>query len=692
MIKQKKKQTKSNIGQEKTSNRKSSIKVRLIIIPLIVVLLGISAIGIVSYNSTKQSLLNEMKENGLSTSLDFIRRLEDNARSIELINSMIEDKIRTSANITKSNRDDLDNKFLVDLANESDIDEISYYNSNCEIVNSNISELIGLVVEEGHPVNDFMKSSDSELMEDIRQDSETGNFVKNGYLKDSDGYFIQVGISADRIQELTKSFEYQTILEEVGSRDEIAYITLVDKNLEVAGSSDVDLIGLSFDSDESIKSAVLDNEPAYQERYYEAKDIDVYDINYPAIINEENVGALSIGYSMTGVKSAIKRNLVTVIISGLLVFLILGLILFRGSNYAIKTINILKKQMGFMASGDFSKDIPEELLTKNDEFGEISQAVSSMQMSIRDVVKNVMVASEQLAASSEELTATSQQSSTAANEIGKTIEEIAYGASDQAKNTGQGASSILELGSLIMENKSDIQNLNTTTEKVNNLKDEGLEVLVDLVEKTNINSKSSKEVQEIIINTNESAGKIVSASEMIKSIAEQTNLLALNAAIEAARAGEAGRGFAVVADEIRKLAEESNKFTEEISNIINDLTDKASSGVKTMEELEEIVSSQSRSVKLTNDKFQGIADSIEEMRSLINRVNDSSDEMEYKKEDIISIIESLSSISEENAAGTEEASASVQEQTAAMEEIANASEELSKIAEELNERVGEFTI
>lgn len=212
------------------------------------------------------------------------------------------------------------------------------------------------------------------------------------------------------------------------------------------------------------------------------------------------------------------------------------------------------------------------------------------------------------------------------------------------------------------------------------------------VEKTQNNSRSSKEVYDIIVETNESAQQIARASAMIQKIADQTNLLALNAAVEAARAGDSGRGFAVVADEIGKLAEQSRQFTGEINTIIQELTTKTATGVETMSILEQIVVSQSESVEMTNNKFDGITEAIDEMQKIIDRVSESSDEMAEDQAEIITLIEQLSAISEENAAGTEEASASVEEQTASMEEIAHSSEELAKIAEDLSRRVAQFRI
>lgn len=418
------------------------------------------------------------------------------------------------------------------------------------------------------------------------------------------------------------------------------------------------------------------------------------DVRLTALIPIPNTNwTLGIGNYESDVLEGINhlRNIiliasVAVVIIGAIGGLLLG-------KYIAKPIKEIVMSVEKVSNYDLTPDINNKktnIYNRSDEIGIIANAVESMRDSITSLIKSVSETSSEVTIAAQKLTSTSQQVAVAANEVAKTIEEIAIGANDQAKETEQGATNISVLSQLINEDLEHMNELNTSADEVDRLKDEGVIALKDLIDKTDRSSKAAQDVTKIIIETNESSSKIERASQMIKSISDQTNLLALNAAIEAARAGESGRGFAVVAEEIRKLAEQSNEFTDEIAAVVQELGIKTNQSVKTINEVGEIVASQSLSVKNTNTKFMGISDAIEKMKHLLDVLNDSTKEMDHKKEEIIGTIENLSAISEENAAGTQEAAASVEEQTASMEEVAAASNRLAKLADELNQAIARF--
>jgi len=376
------------------------------------------------------------------------------------------------------------------------------------------------------------------------------------------------------------------------------------------------------------------------------------------------------------------------VIFGVFISIILGRSIARPITYlSNELIKISKYDLTEVADKQGDK-----IRKKEDEIGQIANAIKTMRENLKNLIHEITNEAVSVAASSQELTATSEQVSLASDEVAKTIEEIAGGATDQARETTEGAEEINILGDIITSEIELVKLLNNSARAVDTLKEEGFIVLKELEEKTSENNETAKEVQEIIIDTNKNADRIETASDMIKNIAEQTNLLALNASIEAARAGEAGRGFAVVADEIRKLAEETNEFAEEISNTITSLSNMSHKGVKTMDKSAEIARQQMVSLDNTHDKFEGISKAIEEVEKIVEPLNDSTEQMMNKKTQIINVIENLSAISEENAAGTEEASASVEEQTASMAQISEASEELSKLAEKMQKSISRFKI
>ena len=434
-------------------------------------------------------------------------------------------------------------------------------------------------------------------------------------------------------------------------------------------------------------------------------EADIFGVNYITAYGpmyndkQEIIGAYFVGKASDDVMSLLKegkKNTIMVVALCIGVILGIGIIVsYYIGCYITNPIIMITKRIESLSQLDFSVKSNLEVaknLARKDEIGTMTRALRHMRDNVCHFISKTAQTAEQVAAASEELTATSLATSVSSEEVAKTIEEIARGASDQAKDTEATAMTMDQMGDLLEEDAKYIQSLNQAIVMIDKEKEDGFSILRDLVDKTSKSSEAAQTITAVIMHNNESAERIESASDMIQSIADQTNLLALNAAIEAARAGESGRGFSVVADEIRKLAEQSNRFTEDIQKVITDLKLQSQKAVQTVEEVKQIVQSQSESVGQTENRFNGIAKSIDDMKDILHGLNNSAEQMMTNKNEIIGLTQNLSAISEENAVSTQDASATIDAQVANIEDIAKSGEALAVIAEELQVLIQKFKI
>ena len=384
-----------------------------------------------------------------------------------------------------------------------------------------------------------------------------------------------------------------------------------------------------------------------------------------------------------------KRIMIMVMIALVILGSISGLILLIASSVG-KSLLRITDLAGNIADFDITKLASEDLLLRKDEVGVLANAFNKILNSLKVFIDINMRSVQVLSENADSLTTISMESAKTADQISSTIEAVALGAEDQARDAEVALESITYFGQLIEAEQEELVNLNEATDLVVELKDEGIRNIIELVDKTLQNKSAAREITNVILNANESAIQIDSASSMIEEIAKRTNLLALNASIEAARAGESGRGFAIVAQEIRELAEESDKFTQEIAIAINDLRLRTEEAVETMNQMNQVVDEQSDSVENTNSQFQGIADAVETTKGIIEKLNESRHLMEERQKDIIENISNFAAVTEENAASTQEVNAAVEEQTATIMQIADSSGAINELVEEMKNSINKF--
>lgn len=631
-----------------------SLKKRLILLPLTFLLISTIIITLSSSYFLKIGIQKQLKRGALQTATEISRHLNSNESNILSLTRSVDKKLMEVSSLILKNKNNIKNSFFKEISNSLDIKVLNYYNNDSEIIFSNNEDFIGLKFDKEHPVSKFSSSGKKTLIEkDIRKATVNNNYYKFAYRREYGDGFLQIGLGADYLHKLIDEFNPQKLIMELVKNENVAYALIMDSNAKVLASSDPEEINCILNDEASVRGAKYGEDFA-TEYYYDKIDEVVYDVIKPFYSNRERIGAINIGLRLNEMNKTIKESTLFILIVSIISFLTISFILYHIGKSLSSPIKIVTKAFNKLANGDISVHLD---INRNDEIGLLAEDFNIFSAKLSKVLKKIISISNNISQTSSLIDKNMDnlikgQGSIYYHELQKkinmgliqlnhSIETVLDNVRSQTASSEESLASIEEISTTnnnIHTNIKKIQGALNETLEVANRSSHDMEKMVDSMDAITYSANDSLDKVNKLKNLSNNIGTIITS---INSVSEQTNLLALNAAIEAARAGEAGRGFSVVADEIRKLAEQTNNETQKISKLINGIQKEVEIVRLSTETTKEKVNI---GINLTNLSKENINKIIENNKTNANDINEVTmaiEEQSIASKEINSAIENI---------------------------------------------------
>ena len=440
---------------------------------------------------------------------------------------------------------------------------------------------------------------------------------------------------------------------------------------------------------DTVKQAVLDRGELYTGEANVAGN--TYQSAYMPILGADGqvIGIFYVGAPQSIIEKILSDffTLFIIVLAGVLIVSTTAVLLF--TRRIRKRLGAVASSLKLAGEGDFTHPVADH---SGDELTTLANSFNDMTDNLRKLFNEVVDTSQQVAASSEELSASAEQSSLATETIAMSIQDVAQGAEQSSRRLNDSTAALDEVVTgvrSISDNATTVLDVsNQTIRKAS----EGDRLVDETVVQIQEIDRSVHESGKVIQLLDGRSKEIEEISQFISSIASQTNLLALNAAIEAARAGEHGRGFAVVADEVRKLAEQSQQSSAQISGLIHEIQNDMERSNQSIEQVGTEVQAGLEAVRRTQTNFKEILELMTTLTTRVDRMSSATQNVSSRVQNASSNLSGILHIAGDTSDHSQNVAAAAQQQLASMEEVSSSSTALSHLADNLHRVVGTFKI